>query len=483
MSEKRRAPRDTPNEVWTVFGKWRRRSAASKRVGVALLLLSLLLTLIWARTPRSAPTLDDATAPPGIVAVVDAAACAPDAPPGALPISLPLASEAAWSELSGASVCFTHELIVVDSALQLRRGEVGVGLARPFAPAAPGRELRELTLSHPTLAEAEPRLRNGDALLAVHGVIEAPQRLRAEGWSHEVRNPTPAEPPPLGDAALRLAAVNLGNLFLTPGVRRAELPLAQQLPKLLATLVALDADALALAEVENDAGETLELLVAELNAGQDALGRGAAAHYAAVPSGRLGTDAVRVAILYRPARLALRGWAADEARVHLRPPLAAHFEALVGGPDVTLIAAHHRSKSSCPSAGDVDRGFGCWNLQRDAQSEALLDFAAALRARGYPPAVVLGDLNAYRFEPPIERFARAGWSLAVDAMPAEAAYSYVFFGLAGALDHAALAPELAERLSAAAFWSVNADEPFGAEAQSPTPTRASDHDPLLLGLR
>lgn len=44
--------RARPAEVWTVFGRWRRRSPAARRLGVALLVLALLLTLIWTRTPR-----------------------------------------------------------------------------------------------------------------------------------------------------------------------------------------------------------------------------------------------------------------------------------------------------------------------------------------------------------------------------------------------------------------------------------------------
>ena len=45
--------RHRPTEVWTVFGRWRRRSRPARRLGVALLLLALLLTLLWARTPRT----------------------------------------------------------------------------------------------------------------------------------------------------------------------------------------------------------------------------------------------------------------------------------------------------------------------------------------------------------------------------------------------------------------------------------------------
>jgi len=50
--------RPRPAEVWPVFGRWRRRSPAARRLGVALLVLALLLTPIWAHTPRD--RLDDA---------------------------------------------------------------------------------------------------------------------------------------------------------------------------------------------------------------------------------------------------------------------------------------------------------------------------------------------------------------------------------------------------------------------------------------
>jgi hypothetical protein len=69
-------PERAPREVWTIFGRWRRRSPGTRRLGVALLVLALLLTLIWARTPR--PPDDDASdrEPPRVVVVLPAPALA-----------------------------------------------------------------------------------------------------------------------------------------------------------------------------------------------------------------------------------------------------------------------------------------------------------------------------------------------------------------------------------------------------------------------
>lgn len=77
-----RPPERPTGEVWTVFGRWRRRSPASRRLGIALLALALVLTLIWARTSRAAgeegagrdlATVAAAPAPAG----VPAPPCAP----------------------------------------------------------------------------------------------------------------------------------------------------------------------------------------------------------------------------------------------------------------------------------------------------------------------------------------------------------------------------------------------------------------------
>jgi predicted extracellular nuclease len=452
----------------------RPRTPLARRLGAALLVVAIVLTVVWA--------LDGGRRDPA--RPVTASGCAPDAPATARPIALPLPDAATWHDLDGALVCLTHPLVVAEVYELPSRGWVLAGAERPAATTS-DRALAAATLR---VRPAAADLRNGDALVGAWGTLRLDERgaLLADARTElERRNPRPAAPPAVGgDGDVRLAAVNLRNWFWRLGDRGAATASEReaQLAKLVATLVPLDADVLALAEVANDDGRALDELLERLNAAQVALGRPADAAYAAVsvPRADRGTDAIRVAIAYRPARLTLVGAAADRTRVHDRPPLAATFDA-PNGERFSVVAAHHRSKGGCPTSGDVDRGSGCWDLRRDAQTEALLDFAADLAARvGDADVLVLGDLNAYRHEAPARRFADAGWSLAVDAMPPGDAYSYVFFGRAGALDHAAASPSAAPRVTGAAFWHVNADEPPGADAERPTPFRASDHDPLVL---
>ena len=96
--------------------------------------------------------------------------------------------------------------------------------------------------------------------------------------------------------------------------------------------------------------------------------------------------------------------------------------------------------------------------------------------------MIIGDLNSYAQEDPITTLTALGWR---DALAAVAApYSFVWDGMAGRLDHALLSPALAPALRGAAEWHNNADEETaqGYPQGEPGPWRASDHDPLLIGL-
>jgi uncharacterized protein len=101
----------------------------------------------------------------------------------------------------------------------------------------------------------------------------------------EVRNPRPEAPPALpGD--LRIAAFNVQNYFLTLGSRGADHPAAleRQTAALVAALARLDADVIALIEVERD-GDGAALQALALGAERGARGR--RARRAPIRPGRL----------------------------------------------------------------------------------------------------------------------------------------------------------------------------------------------------
>ncbi|PJJ96580.1 endonuclease [Lysobacteraceae bacterium NML91-0213] len=310
-------------------------------------------------------------------------------------------------------------------------------------------------------------------------------------------DPAPRPQPPRVPGDLRLAALNLENLFNGDG-HGGGFPTARgarthdefevQLARHVATIHALDADIVALMELENDddgADSAVAALVAALNAGGGAWRFVANADIA-------GGDAIRVGMLYRGDRVRMRGGPAaltDGPFAHgSRPPLAQAFVPAAGGPPLVVVANHFKSKG-CGSAGgaDGDQGDGqsCWNAARVGAARALHAWLQTdPTGAGSALTAIVGDLNAYAQEDPLRLLQEAGWQDAFAVAGVERPYSYVFNGQAGRLDHALLSPALAARLAGAAHWHANADEPAARGYRhdaARTPWRSSDHDPLLLG--
>ncbi len=315
-------------------------------------------------------------------------------------------------------------------------------------------------------------------------------------------NPRTTAPAPVGDGnVLRVASFNVLNYFTTLGERGAKTPeeFERQRAKIVAALAAVGADAVGLIEIENNGDEAVGNLVGHLNG---ALGASSYAFVADPPF--TGTDAIKVAIIYRPDRVEPIGSArsanpADDPAygVFDRPPLAQTFRRTGSGETFTVIVNHFKSKGSCPETAsdpntDQGDGQGCWNPKRVQQAEALLEFIGTVQdASGSDRILVIGDLNSYGEEDPIDVL-RSGnlTDLLAAHVEAEHRYSYVFEGQAGYLDHALVTPALMGSIAGVTVWHINADEAtvldYSAENPSelyrPDAYRSSDHDPVVIGL-
>jgi hypothetical protein len=108
---------------------------------------------------------------------------------------------------------------------------------------------------------------------------------------------------------------------------------------------------------------------------------------------------------------------------------------------------------------------------------------------------VLGDLNTYSREDPVAVIEDAGYVNVVATFGGGQAYSYLFDGQWGSLDHALASTSLASQVTGATPWYVVADEPsvldyntdFKSAGQlvslyAPDTFRAADHNPLLVDL-
>jgi predicted extracellular nuclease len=276
----------------------------------------------------------------------------------------------------------------------------------------------------------------------------------------------------------------------------------RQRDKIVHELQSIDADVFGLMEIQNNGETTVGYLVDELNKSiNTANNTPGAVTYAVVPKpADTGTDAIRVAMIYKPAKLALVGGAlSDGNAINNRPPMAQTFRA-GNGEKFSLVVNHLKSKGSCPagSGADTDLGDsqGCWNATRIQQALRLVNtfVPQVAAAAGDPDVLLIGDFNSHGLEDPINAITDTGYVNQLERFvrPHGMPYSFVFDGEAGYLDHALANASLSPQVVGAAEWHNNADEPTvvdynfdGKPAGAPysaLPYRASDHDPVVISL-
>ena len=309
----------------------------------------------------------------------------------------------------------------------------------------------------------------------------------------------PLSPPAVG-GDVRVAAYNVFNYFTTlvsanPLARgaRTEAQFAVQQSKIVAAINGLDADVVALQEIENSVklgepvDEALAALVGALNADAGAGTWNFVPTPAALTDAAI-VDAITNAIIYRTASVNLVEGSAtqiDETVWDIaREPIAQTFDA--DGFIFTVIANHFKSKGG--SGVEPADGQGRFNAERVEQAQALKAFAEDLAddPQRSENVLLMGDFNSYSKEDPIEVFTDAGWSNLVTDLT-DGQYTYTFDGELGSLDHALASPSMVAQVTGAGVWGINAAEwdqrgYFGVAADATSPFRSSDHDPVVVGL-
>jgi uncharacterized protein len=271
----------------------------------------------------------------------------------------------------------------------------------------------------------------------------------------------------------------------------------RQRDKIVDELKAMNADAVGLMEIQNNGDITVGYLVDALN---QAIGAPTPTYaYVAKPAAT-GTDAIRVAMIYKPAVLTpLGGALSDGDSINNRAPMAQTFKVNANGAKFSLIVNHLKSKGGCGGAGagdtDTGDGQGCWNATRIQQANRLFNYfiPTVVAAAGDPDVLAVGDFNSYGHEDPIAFLTDNGMVNELERFvrPNGTPYSYVFDGQSGYLDHALASGALNPQVAGVTEWHNNADEPdaidynLGDTADDPyvnNPFRASDHDPVVVSL-
>ncbi|WP_199319624.1 ExeM/NucH family extracellular endonuclease [Dolichospermum sp. FACHB-1091] len=362
-------------------------------------------------------------------------------------------------------------------------------------------------------------LRGGDTVATITGILDQ----RYEGYRIQTRdsvNFTPANPRPVAaptvGGTLKVASFNVLNYFndldtnvnittngltFEPRGANTATELTRQLHKIIQAIITSGADVLGLMELENNgygANSAIQSLITGLN---EVAGAGT---YSFInPGTRLGTDAISVGLIYKSSQVTPYGTAATLPDSYGtgafdlvgRKPLAQTFQQNSNGELFTVVANHFKSKgSSTGGVGDADAGDG-QGLSNGTRTRQAQDLAAWLATNptgtNDTDYLLLGDLNAYAQEDPLTTLAIAGYN---NLFP-NTSYSYVFDGQLGSLDHALATSSLAAQVSGAEKWHINADEPsvldYNTEFKSVSQItslysadqfRASDHDPVIVGL-
>jgi len=475
-------------------------------------------------------------------------------------VNLPVTSLNDFERYEGMLASFPQTLVISEYFNYDRFGELvlalpldsetrpftGTAIDEPGAPAlarAQANSLRRITLDdglntqnpstlrHPngdpfTLSNA---FRGGDTVKNTVGVLTFSfdlYRIQPTGPADYTSvNPRPATPEPVG-GTVRVAAMNTLNFFVTANYPTGD-PLdnkcgpantlecrgwdsdqvdefTRQRDKLLTALSGLNADIIGLNELENSTGtEPLASIVSGLSG------------YNYINTGTIGTDAIKVGLIYRPAVVTTVGSyqildSTDDSRfidTKSRPSLAQTFMVNASGAKFTVVVNHLKSKgSACNDVGDPDLGDGQGNCSqtRKAAAEALVDWIATdPTGSGDSDFIIMGDLNSYAQEQTIDVI-KAGsdgtvgtgddFTNLISYFQGPYAYSYTFDGQAGYLDHSLASTSIFPQVTGAADWHINSDEPdildydttFKPPAQDAlyevNPYRTSDHDPVVVGL-
>jgi len=332
-------------------------------------------------------------------------------------------------------------------------------------------------------------------------------------------NPRSSSPEDVG-GDLKVASFNVLNYFTTLNERGANssAELNRQREKIAAAICGLDADIVGLIEIENNG----EVALDDLLNGPGGINTLCNTTYSAVETGIIGSDQIAVAFIYNSATVSLEGNHAilDESIDSRfqddknRPVLAQTFRQISTDGILTVAVNHLKSKgSSCSGDPDLNDGAGNCNQTRANAASALVDWLETDPTSSEDSDyLIIGDLNSYQQEDPIDNILIGSDDLEgtdddyidlIAQFQGSDAYGYLFNGQIGNLDYALASSNLGSQITGTTIWHINADEislfDYNDDIQdsgeasfqrksSALPIfesnafRASDHDPVLVGL-
>lgn len=319
--------------------------------------------------------------------------------------------------------------------------------------------------------------------IAIGYVVYAAENMTFYG------NPRPVQPTNLGNYNLKVCSFNL-KYYLRENFGTGYGPNNQteadrQHSKILKALLAIDADIYGLVEIQTGQN-TIEYLTNALNAsvGNDV--------YAYINDGTTTYGSyTKVGFIYRKDKVAtVKELRSNNDGIQNRKK-AQCFKLLSNNEAFVFSLNHFKAKSGCSSATgdnvDIGDGQSCYNGDRVREANSTISFVNVCATYyNEPDILIMGDLNAYTKEDPLQVFYNYNYTNLQKHFQSESEYSYSYNSEVGCLDHALGNPSLTQQVSGCAVFHINADEPSYFEYdQTPfydTMYRCSDHDAVVVGL-
>jgi predicted extracellular nuclease len=434
--------------------------------------------------------------------------CASNQALAASTVELPLTSRQKEA-YEGMLLGFSQEL-TVSNVYDAAEGNLSVNtgglLPVPTEIAHPGPDARAVlernhlnSIDIRQAGENRPLLPAGTRILGLSGVLghdgSGLRLLQNEALQVLQTNSQPLPAPE--ENSIRALGFNLlnyfngdgtGGGFPTPRGANSSKNFEAQRVRLSSAIKLIQPHLVAVMELENDGFDENSAAADFIRDLQLATG---APWQAVIPGeGLVGSDAISVGLFYRPDVLELAGHAellvTSEFGKRSRVPMAQTFVDLHSGEAFLVVANHLKSKGSCPQSGrnaDLNDGQGCWNPARTVAAREMASWSKSLASnQAGGKALILGDMNAYRMEDPIQKIIEAGF---VDLKSSSALgfeYSHMYRGQAGTLDYAFASRELKPSIRMTRILHINSSYPAGVELPQPW-LRSSDHDPVVVDLR
>ena len=340
----------------------------------------------------------------------------------------------------------------------------------------------------------------------------------------------PKHPKVSSDANVIFASMNVENYFNGnprsfkkrdvgfPTARGAKTyqQFLMQTDKLVAALATIDADVIALMELENDGYGKHSAISALTQALNQRFPLAQQYRYIRPNREQLGRGAISVGLLYRHHAIEPIGAARvldsvssvkalpldnnmqqDSKAVfndgYHRPSVLQSFKIKRSDSpqQFTVVVNHFKSKGRPCREEKKDLLLGNCNLQRVQAASALVKFIDNA-VPDNSPVLVLGDLNSYSQEDPLLLLAKAGFhNLNIVDKSHEGStpqfFSYSYQGYLGNLDHALANKAMLPFIRSIDSWQINSVEDsllkYDGRYAVPDAYRSSDHDPLVIGAR